>query len=75
MLYIRFISLKNILIESFYQWIVFTYDLKKDYGIILFKQWPRAKWSFDLNHKTLLRESMFYSDYEIIVCNAAMRLL
>ena len=34
---------------SFYQWIVFTYDLKKNYAIILFKQWPGAKWIIDLN--------------------------
>ena len=47
---------------SFYQWIVFTYDLKKNYAIILFKQWPGSKWIFDLSHKVLLRESIFYSN-------------
>ena len=47
---------------SFYQWIVFTYDLKKNYAIILFKQWPGSKWTFDLSHKVLLRESIFYSN-------------
>ena len=47
---------------SFYQWIVFTYDLKKNYAIILFKQWPGSKWTFDSSHKVLLRESIFYSN-------------
>ena len=49
--------------------------LKKNYAIILLKQWPGAKWIFDLNNKALLREFIFYSDYKIIVCNAAICLI